>query len=318
VKKALWAFAVPGAILLAADLVCGLIFLLAGSPDRLGGDRFPEGPRYKVAVMGDIQKGLGNFDTLLQAVRREQAGFILQTGDLVGENDPGHYRLVKLAADRADLQIPFRVTPGNHDLKGSPDLFLRQVGPLEQSFVVGNVGFILVQNAWGTPPEGARLEQQIAAVGPHQAVVLAMHQPPFDLEGNPKPEYSAFLSWLERSKVAYLLCGHVHGYFKKKVGVTTVIVNGVGGDSDSWQMHQEVFMTLLEVDGNQISDRALVFLPVHGLKENLDHLALGHVPEAYRRRPLVCWALTLLLAGGVGFAFKRIFANREPFRPSAG
>lgn len=317
-KKALWVFAVLGAILLTADLICGLIFLLAGAPGRLGGDRFPEGPRYKVAVMGDIQKGLGNFDTLLQAVRREDVGFILQTGDLVGENDPGHYRLVKLAADRAALQIPFRVTPGNHDLKRSPELFQQQVGPLEQSFVVGNVAFILVQNAWGTPPDPARLEQQISAAGPHRAVVLAMHQPPFDLQGNPKPDYAAFLGWLEKSKAAYLLCGHVHGYIKKKVGETTVIVNGVGGDSDSWDLDQKVYMTLLEVDGDRISDRALEFPPVHGLRENLDHLALGHVAEAYRRRPLVCWGLTLLLAGGVAAAFRRIFANREPFAGAPG
>jgi hypothetical protein len=195
---------------------------------------------------------------------------------------------------------------------------VKQVGPQEQSFVVGKIAIILVQNAWGLPPEAARLEQQIAAAGPHQAVVLAMHQPPFDLQGNPKPEYAAFLSWLEKSKVAYLLCGHVHGYIKKQVGETTVIVNGVGGDFDSWQLNQEVYLTLLEVDGDRIRDRALKFPPVHGLKENLEHLALGHVAEAYRRRPLVCWALTLLLAGGVGFAFRRIFANREPFRPSAG
>jgi Icc protein len=315
---ALWTVVVLGSLLLAADLVCGLFVLLAGSPERLGGATFPDGPRYKVAVMGDIQKGLGNFDTLLQAVHHEQAGFVLQTGDLVGENDPGHYRLVNRTFERSGLQIPFRVTPGNHDLKGSSENFEKKIGPLEQSFVVGKVAYILVQNAWGTPPDPKTLEQRITAAGPQEAVVLAMHQPPFDLQGNPKPEYGAFLAWLEKSKVAYLLCGHVHGYIKKKVGDTTVIVNGVGGDFDSWQLDQRVYLTLLDVDGDRIRDRVLEFPPVHGLAENLEHLALGHVAEVYRRRPLVCWTLTLLLSGGVGIAFRRLFAKREPFAGAPG
>jgi hypothetical protein len=318
VRKARWALVVLGSLLLGADLVCGLFLLLAGAPEALGGGSFPEGSRYTVAVMGDIQKGLGTFDVLLQAVKREGAGFILQTGDLVAENDPGHYRLVKLTFERSGLRLPFRVTPGNHDLKGGPESFERQIGPLEQSFVVGKVAYVLVQNAWGTPPDPRTLDQRIAAAGPHQAVVLAMHQPPFDLQGNPKPEYGAFLAWLEQSKAAYLLCGHVHGYLRKKVGETTVIVNGIGGDYDSWQLGQKASLTMLDVDGDRIRDRVLEFPPVHGLRENVEHLALGHVGEAYRRRPWICWGLTLLLAGGLGYAGRRLFANREPLAGSPG
>jgi len=318
VKKALWTAVALGSLLLAADLVCGLLILLAGAPDRLGGARFPESPRYRVAVMGDVQKGLGNFDTLLQAVKREGAGFILQTGDLVAENDPGHYRLVSLGVERSGLQLPFRVTPGNHDLKGSPENFEQRIGPLEQSFVVGKVAYVLVQNAWGRPPDPLKIDRLIAAAGPHQAVVLAMHQPPFDLQQNPKPEYAAFLAWLEKSGVTYLVCGHLHGYFRKTVGDTTVIVNGVGGDFDSWQLDQKVYLTLLDVDGDRIRDRVLEFPPAHGLKENVEHLAIGHVAEAYRRLPFVCWAATLLLAGGVGWGWKRLLRRHEPFEEAPG
>lgn len=317
-KKALWAVAVLGSLLLGVGLACGLVWLLVASPERLGAGSLPAGPRYRVAVLGDVQKGLGNLETLLEGARREEAGFLLQTGDLVGENDPGHYRLVKLAYQRSGLQIPVRVTPGNHDLKGSSLNFEREIGPLEQTFGVGKVTFVLVQNAWGTPPEPARIEQAIASTGLHGPVVLAMHQPPFDLQGNPKPEYAAFLAWLEKSPVTYLLCGHVHGYFRKQVGRTTVIVNGVGGDYDSWQLDQKVYMTMLEVDGDRLSDRALEYPPVHGFRENVEHLALGHVGETFRRRPLACWGGSLLVAALVGAAFRRIFAIREPFKPAPG
>ncbi len=318
-RKALWVVVIPGVLILLLELLCGLLWLLRGQPSPLSRGPLPTSRAYKVAVLGDIQKGLANFANLLQRVGQEHVGLILQTGDLVAENDPGHYRLVKLAVERSGTKVPFCVTPGNHDLKDSPDLFEREVGPLEQSFVVGDVAFVLIQNAWGTPPPDVNhIEERIAAAGPHRAVVLAMHQPPLDLQGEPKPEYAAFLQWLEKSGVAYLLTGHVHAYLRKQVGSTVVIVNGVGGDYDSWQLGQKVYATLLDIDGAKITDRAIEQPPEHGVIENLDHLALGHLAEAFRRQPGLSWGATLLIAAGVAWAFRRIIANREPFGPAPG
>jgi hypothetical protein len=318
VKKALWAVVIPGGLLLLLELVCGLLWLFRGNPAALPKNPLPSSPTYKVAVLGDVQKGLANFSNMLERVRQEHASLILQTGDLVAENDPGHYRLVKLAVERSGVGIPFYVTPGNHDLKGHPELFEHEIGPLEQSFVAGDVAFILIQNAWGTPPDVNRLEERIASAGPHGAVVLAMHQSPFDAHGDAKPAYASFLHWLEKSGVAYLFTGHEHAYLRKTVGSTVVIVNGVGGDFDSWQLDQKVYATLLEVDGARITDRVLERAPEHGILENLDHLALGHWAEAYRRHPVVGWGGTLLLAAGVAWALRRIFSNREPFKSPAG
>jgi Icc-related predicted phosphoesterase len=318
VRKAIWAALVPGGLVLLLELLCGLLWLTRGQPPALPRGPLPTGPAFKVAVLGDIQKGLANFAQMLELVGQEHADFILQTGDLVAENDPGHYRLVKLAVERSGTRVPFLVTPGNHDLKGDPGQFEREIGPLELSFVAGEVAFILVQNAFGTPPDVRVLEKRIAAAGPHRAVVLAMHQPPFDLDGEARPEYAAFLGWLEKSGVAYLLTGHVHSYFRKTVGSTVVVVNGVGGDFDSWQLDQKVYATLLDVDGARITDRHVERQPVHELVENLDHLALGHLPEGFRRHPVLCWGGNLLLAGGLGWALRRIFAKREPFGPLPG
>ena len=312
-RKALWAAVIPGSLILLLELLCGLLWLFRGQPPPLSRGPLPATSVYKVLVLGDIQKGLANFANVLELVGQEHPGFILQTGDLVAENDPGHYRLVKLAVERSGTKVPFLVTPGNHDLKGSPELFEREIGPLEQSFVVGEVAYILIQNAWETPPEIRHLEERIAAAGPHRAVVLAMHQAPFDLHGEPRPEYVPFLRWLEKSGVAYLLTGHVHAYLRKVVGSTTVIVNGVGGDFDSWQLDQKVYATLLEVDGAKITDRHVERPPEHGFVENLDHLALGHLSEAFRRSPLRCWGATVFLAAGLVWALRRIFAKREPF-----
>lgn len=317
-KKALWAVALLGCLALFLELLCGLLWLLRGTPAPLPAGPLPTGPRFKVAVLGDIQKGLANFANLLEAVGKEGAGLIVQTGDLVAENDPGHYRLVKLAYDRSGLKLPFVVTPGNHDLKGSPALFQSEIGPLEQTVVAGDVAFILVANAWEAAPDLKQVEARIAAVGPGKAIVLAMHQPPFDRKGEVRAEYASFLKWLEKSGVAYLFTGHVHTYLRKTVGSTVVIVNGVGGDYDSWQLDQKVYGTILEVDGTRISDRAVELPPEHGLMENLDHAALGHVAEAFRRQPGLSGGATLLLLAAVAWAFRRIIALREPFQSAPG
>jgi hypothetical protein len=187
---------------------------------------------------------------------------------------------------------------------------------LEKSFTRQGVAIVVLNNAFGRPPPDPKhVEERIAAAGPHQAVILAMHQPPFDLEGKAKPEYDAFLAWLEKSKVAYLLCGHVHAYLKKKVGDTTVIINGVGGDYDKWQLDQKVYATILDIDGTKITDRRIELEPAHEVWENVEHLAIGHVAEAYRQKPVLCWLGTLLLMGAVGWGWVRLL--RRPNIPKA-
>jgi Icc-related predicted phosphoesterase len=269
---------------------------------------------FRIGVLGDAQKGLANLRNITRAVMDQDVNLVLQTGDFVSNNDEGHYRLAALYARRGGT-VPV-IAPGNHDLKGGTERFLRYFLCLEQALVEKDVAFVILNNAFGVPPPDPKhIEERIAAAGPHKAVVLAMHQPPFDLKGNPVPGYEAFLAWLEKSKVAYLLCGHVHTYLKKKVGETTVIINGVGGDYDSWQLDQKVYATILEIDGDKITDRRIELEPVHEVWENVEHLAIGHVAEAYRQKPVLCWLGTLFLTGAVGWVWVRLL--RRPKIPKA-
>jgi 3',5'-cyclic AMP phosphodiesterase CpdA len=271
---------------------------------------------FRVGVLGDSQKGLANLRNITAAVLREKVRFLLHTGDLVSNNDQGHYRLAVRFLTRGGAPCMPYVAPGNHDLKGGVELFRGWCDDLEKSFVRQGVAFVLMNNAFGNPvPDAKHVEERIAAAGPHQAVVLLMHQPPFDVQGNPVPGYEAFLAWLEKSKVAYLLCGHVHTYMKKKVGETTVIINGVGGDYDKWQLDQKVYATILDVDGATITDRRIELEPVHEFWENVEHLAVGHVAEAYRQKPTLCWLGTVLLAGATGWAWSRLL--KRPKIPQA-
>lgn len=322
VKKALWALVILWGLILLGFGFLGCVEwgdAIAAPPlDGPTIEYVDEDHPFRVGILGDAQKGLANLSRIASAVHHENVAVMIQTGDLVARNDEGHYRLAQRYLSKGGIKRwPF-VVPGNHDIKGGEGLFRRTFGGLEHSFRVGKVAFVLLNNASGVPPDPKHLEREMATSPPHTAVVLAMHQAPFDAQGNPKPGYEAFLAWLERSPVAYLLCGHEHGYLKKKVGETTVIINGVGGDYDTWQLDQKVYATILEVNGTSISDRSIELEPVHEVWENIEHFAIGHFAEAYRRRPLLCWGGTVLLAGMVGWAIWRIFANREPFRAAPG
>jgi hypothetical protein len=256
-----------------------------------------------MAVLGDAQKGVGNLANVLGAVAEANADLILHTGDLVASNDEGHYRLAASIFRRSSLRVPTVVAPGNHDIKGDPARFERRLGPLDLSFRRGKVSFLIVNNAFGNPPDLAMLEARVVQVPPGDAVVLAMHVPPFDVKGNPIPAFDPFVRWLEKSRVRYLLCGQLHDYLRRTIGSTVVISNGVGGDYGSWQFNQKVCITILDVEGTTITDRLVELPPTHGIGANFEHLALGHVGEAYRARPWLCWPATAALAAIVGAAF---------------
>jgi 3',5'-cyclic AMP phosphodiesterase CpdA len=310
VRKIARVTAVVGLLLLGSGGFLGLVQVTSGHEPMppLAGNSPPGGlqvldsasPKCRIGVLGDAQKGIANLENIVRAVQAEQVDFIIQTGDLVSTNDEGHYRLVARALRRADLRVRFLVAPGNHDTKGGVQRFRQELGDDEFRFQRNGLVFLVLNNAFGAPPEIRHLEEALQHVDPGTGVVLAMHVPPFDLEGNVQKGYAPFLGWLEKSRVRYLLTGHVHGYFKKQIGGCTVVVNGVGGDSDSWQMDQKVYATILDVDGSSVTDHAVVLPPEHGLWENVVHLAVGHFSEGFRRNPVRCWGGTVLLGAVVG------------------
>ncbi|HVR83102.1 MAG TPA: metallophosphoesterase [Planctomycetota bacterium] len=310
-----WGTVFLGSPVLVLLMLCASITWGYPNSQTLQSPRVISARTFRIGVLGDAQKGLANFSKITQAVLKEEVDFMIQTGDLVATNDQGHYRLAEQYLKRGGAQYWPYVVPGNHDLKGGTERFQQWFGDLEKTFTVGSVAFVILNDANGIPPDPTRVEERIRAAGPHEAVVLAMHVPPFDAQEVPRPEFRAFLEWLEKSRVSYLLCGHAHGYFKKKVGDTTVVVNGVGGDYDSWQFDQRVYATILDVDGAGITDRTLELPPVHEVWENVEHLAVGHVAEAYRRRPMPCWGATallcLLIAGATALVLQKPSAAKQ-------
>jgi len=256
------------------------------------------GGDFTFAVLGDTQKGVTGTRRMLARLRGEKPILYIHTGDLVSHNDAGHYRLARWLMLRAGLEAPCFVVPGNHDVKGNPHLFEKNIGPREIAFARGRVRFVTVDNSEGQPPDRAALEKRLRAAG-ESPIVLFMHVPPWDTKSDalaPRgPGYDDTLALIRKYRVRYVFSGHVHVYKRLEDGGTVYIANGVGGDSDRWQYDQRVCATLLEVKGTQIADRLVWLPPSVGLWDNVVHLALGHVREAYARHPVWLGGATAVL-----------------------
>ncbi|MBI4563605.1 MAG: metallophosphoesterase [Planctomycetes bacterium] len=308
-----WAGVASGFLLLSMVAACFLISCLLGNPEppTLGNlvPPHPAIPPLRLAVFGDTQKGLATFAALLEKAKAEGAELAVHTGDLVSRADEAHYRLAKAVLSRAGFEAPFLVAPGNHDLKGDPTLFERHVGPKEMAFRWGGIDLVILDNALGFP-DLERVERVFrAARGP---IIVFCHIPPLDVSREPafvRPGYEAFAALLGKYPVRYVFSGHAHGYWRIEREGVIFIVNGVGGDYESWQLDQPAYLTLVDVEPVMLRDRAVQQPPVHGVRHNLEHLAAGHVvPLATRPWGI---GLLLLLAGGVTWGGIRLLRRRS-------
>ena len=300
------------ALVLAVDLCLGIAAGM-GRPKPIvyGNRRMPEkGPgTTRIAVFGDTQKGLASFAMLFEAAKREGIDLAVHTGDLVSHADTGHYDLALTWVQRGRGEIPFLVTPGNHDLKGDETLFPSRIGPLQVGYRWGPVDLVIANNALG-PPDEVSVEKLLAsAKGP---ILLFMHVPLFDAtreEFVVKPEYERFLEMLERHPVRYVFSGHAHAYRRIERQGTVYIANGVGGDSDSWQFDQRAHMTLVEATPDLVKDRGISIDPVFSFWANVEHLAVGHVSEHVLR---TFYGFPLLVLAHVGLLFWLRRRRRKP------
>ena len=127
-RKAAWVGVAIGALGAAFLALCGIVGLAAGAPRMPFRAWAPPAGPYRVAVLGDTQKGLSNLVRLMDALKREEPSLYLHTGDLVSDNDEPHYRLAAHVLSRSGGPHPFLVAPGNHDVKGDPSRFERWIG----------------------------------------------------------------------------------------------------------------------------------------------------------------------------------------------
>jgi 3',5'-cyclic AMP phosphodiesterase CpdA len=139
-----------------------------------------EGP-FRFIVLGDIQSGFKNLTKLLHPDVGAPPQFILQTGDLVSHADAGHYKIVLDELEKADLQVPLLVVPGNHDVEGGEYLFHTYFGSRQYYFFWHQSLFIIMDNSLG-PPYTSQIKwlKKVLREHHHKAkhTFLLMHREP--------------------------------------------------------------------------------------------------------------------------------------------
>lgn len=185
-------------------------------------------------VIGDPGcDGLGTQNMKVYAGALEQTAkdeLTLVVGDLVPEGTKKYYEdictLTEVVAENHVYGLR-----GNHDTGAYTECF----GLHNYALVAKRFALIVIDNAKRCfEEEGLRLVEQVLAMDEVEQAVIAFHIPlPNHFIQNAvseeefdrlKAAYSA-----EKSKVKYLLCGHVHSWFVDEVDGITMICTGGGG-----------------------------------------------------------------------------------------
>jgi predicted phosphodiesterase len=224
----------------------------------------PPRESFSFLVVGDIQ---GGFRTLSQHIFKKSDGiysFAIQTGDLMSHADEGHYAQTLYELKKSDLNIPFFVVPGNHDVMGrNPGLFEKCFTWKQFYFLWSDCLFIMLDNS-STPPYGLQFQWLEKILEENQGkarkTFLFMHRGPFEF-GEKKPrqireEFAPYFNIQKRFHIDYVFSGHAHGYYRCEANGTTYIANGAASVMEGFTVMPS-YLTRVEVKPDKISDRMI-------------------------------------------------------------
>ncbi len=189
---------------------------------------------HSMGVIGDPGcEGLGTYNMKVYAGALEESSrddITLIVGDLVPAGTDHHYRTIQ---DLTEILAgnPVYCLRGNHDTGAYSDYFgLKNYALLTDDFAV-----IVLDNAVRSfEEEGLSLLRQVLSMEEVEQAVIAFHIPvPNHFIRNCVSEEEfgrlkdAYGPW--KSKVKYLLCGHVHSRFEDVVDGIPLICTGGGG-----------------------------------------------------------------------------------------
>ncbi len=316
-----WSLVGAGSLLIATTLVCLIVAANVGDPKvPMAGNRQPcidqaiegRGP-YTFAVIGDSPNAVASFDRIMQKVMAERPAFIIHTGNLVRENDDGHYRLAFRGLSKAALQIPMFVVPGRHETKGGTGVFEKTLGPATFAFGRAPVSLIALPDNDGSTPDPIALE---AALRPLEGrkICLFTHTPPFDPlqpQFTPRPGWEQFLQLCRQYQVAYVFSGRSPRYARHQFDLTAFIAEGEADAPD-----HKMTVTIVEATKDYVREHPLSIETTTDWTESVVHFSVGHVAQAFRSLPLLWWPATAALAALVGWlAFKRTPRPSPPTEP---
>jgi len=246
---------------------------------------------FAFAVFGDVtgaesplstrRSGFLAFREFTRVMEETPPAFAISLGDLASQAMPGAYRRLRRLLAR--IAVPLAVVPGNHDVFAATEydarLFHATFGPDNSAFRLGNVDFVLLNNAWGsvTTEQFEWLERVLApSAAPFRLVFC--HKPPFDFRENAfyameeRPHAERLHEMFVRCNVTAVISGHIHTLLaEKKDGITYLISGGGGsrllkGEAGHHYLRVEVASDGLVVRAIPLSGKGAAIQPLLDLK----------------------------------------------------
>ena len=187
-----------------------------------------------MGVIGDPGcEGLGTYNMKVYAGTLEKSGkddITLIAGDLVPIGNEHYYKEISELTE-VIAHNDIYILRGNHDTGAYTDYFGRK----NYAILAGDFSVVVLDNAMRTfEEEGLELLKQVLAMDEVQQAIITFHIPvPNHYIRNSVSEEEftrlkeAYGPW--KSKVKYLLCGHVHSRFEDMVDDIPLICTGGGG-----------------------------------------------------------------------------------------
>lgn len=189
---------------------------------------------HSIGVIGDPGcEGLGTYNMKVYAGALEESGrddITLIAGDLVPIGTDHYYQMIQDMTETL-ARNPVYSLRGNHDTGAYTGYF----GHKNYALLMERFAVIVLDNAMRTfEEEGLKLLSDVLAMEEVGQAIIAFHIPVpnhFILNCVTEEEFSRLKSAYEpwRSKVKYLLCGHVHSRFIDVVDGIPLICTGGGG-----------------------------------------------------------------------------------------
>lgn len=187
---------------------------------------------FSFVVLGDNRDGNNIFEKLLIKINNIEPKplFIINTGDLVSKGKFSEYENFLKLIEKSE--IPILTVPGNHDYIGEGEKFYLQIfGEPDYYFDLGGCRFIILDNARGILTD-EQLKWVEKLLKTNLIKFVFIHMPPnygvwkvhcFQIKSK------EFMELMEKYKVDYVFCGHIHAYHTEEVnGVKYVITGGAG------------------------------------------------------------------------------------------
>jgi predicted phosphodiesterase len=224
---------------------------------------------FSFAVIGDT-RGYGGYETIAKKLSTMPVDFLVNLGDCTTHPTPESHQYFRAELAK-ELVFPYPVfyVAGNHDVstKHFPiSRFERDYGPSTLSFVYQDCLFVVL-SYWDTKPDVrnyAFLEGLLHnAAKKYRYKFVFMHKPIAlpETSGELVTTDAHLTDLLNKLQPDYVFAGHVHLYFKTKLGKATYIVTGGGGAPLYHRAFGEPFnhALVMNVDEKGISEKIIPF-----------------------------------------------------------